>query len=51
MQTEWQGETPGFVDSDWTDCDPVHLIMYLKSHGKGEKFFTITWGTVADTGI
>ena len=36
MQTEWQGETPGFVDSDWTDCDPVHLIMYLKSHGKGK---------------
>jgi|TARA_Y100001936_G_scaffold108176_1_gene106258 type 1 glutamine amidotransferase len=36
MHTEWSGDTPGFEDADWNDCDPVHLIMYLKSHGKGK---------------
>ena len=41
MHTEWSGDTPGFEDADWNDTDPVHLIMYLKSHGKG-KFSIIT---------
>tara|TARA_B100000700_G_scaffold4714_1_gene5367 strand:+ start:35 stop:805 length:771 start_codon:yes stop_codon:yes gene_type:complete len=36
LKTEWLGETPGFEESDWQNCDPVHLIMYLKSHGEGE---------------
>ena len=36
LKTEWLGETPGFEESDWENCDPVHLIMYLKSHGEGE---------------
>lgn len=36
LHTEWQGETPGFEESDWTDCDPVHLVMYTKNHGDGE---------------
>ncbi|MGI9624750.1 MAG: ThuA domain-containing protein [Acidimicrobiales bacterium] len=35
LQTEWQGETPGFEDSDWTECDPIHLVMYTKNHGHG----------------
>ncbi|MBJ87487.1 MAG: trehalose utilization [Acidimicrobiaceae bacterium] len=36
LKTEWLGETPGFEESDWQNCDPAHLIMYLKSHGEGE---------------
>ncbi len=36
LKTEWLGETPGFEESDWQNCDPVHLIMYLKSYGEGE---------------
>ena len=36
LKTEWLGETPGFEESDWENCDPAHLIMYLKSHGEGE---------------
>lgn len=35
LKTEWQGETPGFVEDDWSDTDPVHLVSYLKSHGQG----------------
>lgn len=35
LKTEWQGETPGFVEDDWSGCDPVHLVSYLKSHGQG----------------
>ena len=36
LKTEWLGETPGFEESDWQNCDPVHLIMYLKNQGEGE---------------
>ncbi len=36
LHTTWQGETRGFEENDWTDCDPVQLVMYLKSHGDGE---------------
>ena len=35
LQTEWQGETRGFTENDWTETDPVHLIMYTKAHGDG----------------
>ncbi len=35
LKTEWQGETPGFDEDDWSGCDPVHLVSYLKSHGQG----------------
>ncbi|MDG1845888.1 MAG: ThuA domain-containing protein [Acidimicrobiales bacterium] len=35
LKTEWQGETPGFVEDDWSGSDPVHLVSYLKSHGQG----------------
>ncbi|MFM8858465.1 MAG: ThuA domain-containing protein [Actinomycetota bacterium] len=35
LQTTWQGEATGFVEHDWTSCDPVHLVMYLRELGSG----------------
>jgi uncharacterized protein len=35
LHTAWTGTTPGFVDSDWTDCDPIHFVMYLRTLGEG----------------
>ena len=35
LHTEWQGDAVGFVEHDWTDCDPKHLVMYLRPLGSG----------------
>ena len=35
LHTEWQGDAAGFVEHDWTDCDPMHLVMYLRPLGSG----------------
>lgn len=35
LHTTWQGDAKGFVEADWTTCDPVHLVMYLRDLGQG----------------
>ena len=30
LHTTWQGDAKGFVEADWTNCDPTHLVMYLR---------------------
>jgi len=35
LHTTWQGEATGFAEHDWNDCDPTHLIMYLRNLGEG----------------
>lgn len=35
LHAVWQGEAKGFVEADWTSCDPVHPIMYLRKLGTG----------------
>ncbi len=35
LHTMWSGTTPGFVDSDWTQCDPMQLVLYLRPLGAG----------------
>ncbi|MDA2957275.1 MAG: ThuA domain-containing protein [Actinomycetota bacterium] len=35
LHTEWQGDAAGFVEHDWTSCDPQHPIMYLRRLGAG----------------
>lgn len=35
LHTTWSGIADGFVESDWTRCDPVHLVMYLRPLGRG----------------
>jgi hypothetical protein len=35
LQTRYQGHARGFADSDWTDRDPDHLVMYLRPLGDG----------------
>ncbi len=35
LHTRWQGEAPGFAEDDWTECDPVHLVMYTRPLGEG----------------
>lgn len=35
LHAEFNGETPGFVRSDWTD-GAKRPVMYLKRHGEGE---------------
>jgi type 1 glutamine amidotransferase len=35
LHTTFQGTARGFVESDWTDCDPQHLVMYLRPLGNG----------------
>lgn len=35
LHTEWQGDAAGFVEHDWTSCDPVHPVMYLRTLGSG----------------
>lgn len=39
LHTEWQGEAKGFVESDWTSCDPVHPIMYVRDLGQGSVLY------------
>lgn len=35
LHTEWQGDAAGFVEHDWTTCDPVHPVMYVRALGSG----------------
>lgn len=35
LHTTWQGDAKGFVEADWTNCDPTHLVMYLRGLGQG----------------
>lgn len=35
LHTTWSGKAPGFAQSDWTDRDPRHLVMYLRPLGRG----------------
>lgn len=35
LHTTWQGDAVGFEEHDWTDCNPEHLVMYLRELGKG----------------
>lgn len=35
LHTTYLGTANGFVESDWTACDPQHLVMYLRPLGGG----------------
>ncbi len=35
LHTTWSGTAHGFVESDWTDGDDRHLIMYIRPLGEG----------------
>ena len=35
LQTTYQGDARGFVEGDWTETDPDHLVMYLRPLGEG----------------
>ena len=35
LQTTYQGGARGFIESDWNDTDPTHLVMYLRPLGSG----------------
>ena len=35
LHTTLQGDAKGFVEADWTNCDPTHLVMYLRDLGQG----------------
>ena len=35
LHTTWQGDAKGFVEADWSNCDPTHLVMYLRDLGQG----------------
>lgn len=35
LHTTWSGTAKGFVESDWTDGDDRHLVMYLRALGAG----------------
>ena len=35
LHTTWQGDAKGFVEADWTNCDPTHLVMYLRDLCQG----------------
>ena len=35
LHTTWQGDAKGFVEADWTNCDPTHIVMYLRDLGQG----------------
>lgn len=35
LVTDYQGQARGFAESDWSDCDPEHLVMYLRPLGAG----------------
>ena len=39
LHTVWQGDAKGFVEADWTACDPVHPIMYLRQLGAGSVLY------------
>ena len=35
LATHWSGEAAGFVESDWTGPDDMHLVQYVRPLGKG----------------
>jgi uncharacterized protein len=35
LTTSWQGIATGFAEDDWSTCDPIHLVSYLKPVGEG----------------
>jgi type 1 glutamine amidotransferase len=35
LHTTWQGEATGFIEADWTETEPTHLVMYLRELGDG----------------
>lgn len=35
LHTEWQGDAAGFVEHDWSACDPMHPVMYVRDLGSG----------------
>ena len=35
LHTVYQGTANGFAESDWTQSDPQHLVMYLRPLGEG----------------
>lgn len=38
-RTTWRGEARGFAESDWTDADPEHLVMYVRPLGDGHVLY------------
>jgi type 1 glutamine amidotransferase len=35
LQTTYHGQARGFAEGDWSEADPVHLVMYLRPLGAG----------------
>jgi hypothetical protein len=35
LQTTYQGDARGFIERDWNDTNPDHLVMYLRPLGAG----------------
>jgi type 1 glutamine amidotransferase len=35
LHTEWSGTATGFVEADWTNVRPDHLVMYQRDLGNG----------------
>jgi uncharacterized protein len=35
LVTDFEGDARGFAEHDWSDCDPEHLVMYLRPLGDG----------------
>ena len=35
LQTTFQGDARGFSERDWSECNPNHLVMYLRPLGRG----------------
>ena len=35
LQTTYRGGARGFIESDWNETDPSHLVMYLRPLGSG----------------
>ena len=35
LHTMWSGRAGGFVEADWSQGDPRHLVMYLRPLGQG----------------
>jgi type 1 glutamine amidotransferase len=35
LATHWSGEAAGFVESDWTGPDDMHLVQYVRPLGQG----------------
>jgi type 1 glutamine amidotransferase len=35
LHTTYTGTVKAFAESDWTNCDPQHLVMYLRPLGDG----------------